>query len=108
MINTLRETKNVTIFKVEFKDGRAEVLTALTLDVEDEVLLPKLRVLYVRMCSPPHRRQPLAVVYFVEMVASRSSSGVAPLREDWVGVPAYSVNTRTGTPMAGLDIVLEQ
>ena len=111
MINILRETKNVTTLKVEFEDGHGEVLKALTLGEEDEeVLLPKLGVLHVRMCSH-HLCEPFAVVDFVGMVVSRSPSGaapldVAPLREVWVGVEtrAYGANTLK----ADLDTVFEQ
>jgi len=49
MIDMLCETKNVTTFEVEFAQGHGEVLRALTLGEEHEVLL-KLSVLHVRLC----------------------------------------------------------
>jgi len=106
MIDILRQTKNVTTFKVEFGVGHGGVLKALTLDEDEEVLLPTLSVLHVQMCA--HHCEPFAVVDFVEMVASRSPTGatpldVTPLQEVWVGIPAY-INTLKEE----LDAVLEQ
>ena len=97
MIDMLCETKNVTTFEVEFAQGHGEVLRALTLGEEHEVLLPKLSVLHVRLCSG-YLYEPFAMVNFVQMVASRSPGGpapfgVAPLQEVWVEEPIGPVNT---------------
>jgi len=106
----LCETKNVTTFEVGFANGYEEVLKALTLGEEEreEVLLPKLDVLRVQLCSNDHY-EPSAVVDFVKMVASRSPSGaapfgVAPLQEVWVEEPVGPVNTLK----TDLDAVPEQ
>ena len=88
MIGIFCATTNVTTFRVQVEDGHGEVLKALTLNGEsenEEVLLPKLREIYVRTC-PRHGSEPFAVAAFVEMVVSRSpsgvgASGVAPLRD---------------------------
>ena len=110
MINILRAANNVTKFQVEVEDGHGEVLKALTLTRESEnqeVLLPKLRVMHVRTC-PRSDSEPFAVVAFVEMVASRSPSGVeafgvAPLREVCLAIPEYS-----DMLVAEVDALLEQ
>jgi len=113
MIHLLRQTKNVTAFRVvvdRFDRGNTEfLLKALTLGgrSDDEVLLPKLVVMRLRI-NTLGRRKLLVVTRFVKMVASRSPSGVealgvAPLREVWVDIPAFP-----NTLKVDMDAVLEQ
>ena len=113
MINILRGTTNVTVFKVQVEDGHREVFKALTLtggSENEEILLPKLGVMYVR--TSPGRRcgsEPFAVAAFVEMVASRSPGGVRPLgvsqlRDICVCILGEDPNTLK----ADMDAVLEQ
>ena len=93
MINILRETKNVTTFKIEVEDGHGEVFKALTLghisEHEDD-LLPKLRVVHVRTC-PRLDCEPLAITPLAEMAVSRSPRGagaldVDPLQVVWLDI----------------------
>jgi len=109
MINILRETRNVKMFKVAFWD-HGEVVKALALGDGSEgkkVLLPKLGMMRVRTCFR-HGCEPFAVAAFVEMIASRSPSGAAvlgviPLQEIGVDIPSSS-----NTLKADMDAVLEQ
>ena len=113
IINLLRATTNVTTFKVQVEDELGEVFKALTLNGESEnkeVLLPKLGVMYVRTSSYAYHCGigPFAVVAFVEMVASRSPSGVealgvAPLRDVCLCISANQNMLKADT-----DTVLEQ
>ena len=110
MINFLSATTNVTTFKVQVEDGHGEVFKALTLsgESENEILLPKLCVMYVRTPRCYFGGKPLAVVDLVEMVASRSpsgvgASGVVPLQDVYLYIPATP-----NTLKADTDAALEQ
>ena len=110
MIDILRETTDVTTFKIEVDSSNRDIFKALTLDgkSEDSVLLPKLGVMRVRMFLYDRVHQLSVMTAFVEMVASRSPSsvealGVAPLEDVCVGLPSYQ-----NTLKVDVSAVLEQ